>query len=289
MTRDRSHPDYVQQQFMPESSSRFGEGGLRTQGQFKSNKPGLPLITIITAVFNGRDHLEQTIQSVLNQTYKNLEYIIIDGGSTDGTLEILKKYDNDLDYWVSEKDKGISNAFNKGICLAAGTYVNFQGDGDGFCHQDVIKNIFNHISPDVMLVSGRIQRIDIQDKLLFESPYSPKFNKKSLLFKMSLPHQGLFTHIKFFQQYGLFDEKNKYCMDYEHLLRAYKDFPKVLTTKEVVAKWRADGLGNGKTKEILNEYHAIKMKNKVASEVLLRLINIWSHFKFGIKRILGKE
>jgi glycosyltransferase involved in cell wall biosynthesis len=256
---------------------------------FKSSFPGFPLVTIITAVFNGQDHIEETIMSVLAQTYPNLEYIIIDGGSTDGTIEILKKYDHRLDYWVSEKDKGISSAFNKGIKAAAGIYINFQGDGDGLYEPQALEKIFKGLPENVMLVSGRIQRVDIQGKHLFESPFIPKFKKHSLLFKMSLPHQGLFTHIKFFQEYGLFDEENKYCMDYEHLLRAYKEFPEVVTTKEVVAKWRADGLGNGKTKEILKEYHAIKMKNKVASELVLQLINMWSHFKFGIKRILGKE
>ena len=93
---------------------------------------GKPLISVITVVYNGEKYLEETIQSIINQTYDNVEYIIIDGGSTDGTVDIIKKYEDRIDYWVSEKDKGISDAFNKGVKVAKGDYINFQGDGDGF-------------------------------------------------------------------------------------------------------------------------------------------------------------
>ena len=80
----------------------------------------LPLITVITVVYNGEKYLEETIQSVINQTYPNVEYIIIDGGSTDGTLDIIKKYEDRIDYWVSEKDKGLYDAMNKGWSLIDG-------------------------------------------------------------------------------------------------------------------------------------------------------------------------
>ena len=83
----------------------------------------LPVISIITITYNGEKHIEQTIQSVLGQTYPNIQYIIIDGGSTDQTLSIIKKYEQKLYYWVSEKDKGISDAFNKGIAKATGEIV----------------------------------------------------------------------------------------------------------------------------------------------------------------------
>ncbi|MDJ0561528.1 MAG: glycosyltransferase, partial [Microcystis sp. M53599_WE4] len=95
----------------PPNLERKGEGGLRSQGYFKqsydeasglSDNLPLPLVTIITVVFNGEKHLEQTIQSVINQTYDNVEYIVIDGGSTDGTVDIIRKYENQIDYWVSE-------------------------------------------------------------------------------------------------------------------------------------------------------------------------------------------
>jgi len=128
--------------FYPEGVGRKGEGGLRTKGYFKApmnlfgEQSGTsvqkPLISIITVVFNGEQLLEKTIQSVINQTYDNVEYIIIDGGSTDRTIEIIQKYEHAIDYWISENDKGIYNAMNKGISLATGAWVNFMNGGDIF-------------------------------------------------------------------------------------------------------------------------------------------------------------
>jgi glycosyltransferase involved in cell wall biosynthesis len=95
-------------------------GGLRTKGLFKATSPAKPLITVITVVLNGERHLEQAIQSVIKQDYPHIEYVIIDGGSTDGTLDIIRKYEARIDYWVSEPDNGIYDAMNKGIALARG-------------------------------------------------------------------------------------------------------------------------------------------------------------------------
>ena len=93
-------------------------------------------------MFNGEATLEQTIQSVVNQTYDNVEYIVVDGNSTDKTLEIIKKYENEIDYWQSEPDKGIYDAMNKGIELANGDWINFMNSGDSFSSQSVIEQIF---------------------------------------------------------------------------------------------------------------------------------------------------
>ena len=84
-----------------------------------------PLITVVTVVFNDVQHIEETILSVVNQTYPNIEYIIIDGGSTDGTVDIIKKYEERIAYWVSEPDQGIYDAMNKGIQKATGEWINF--------------------------------------------------------------------------------------------------------------------------------------------------------------------
>jgi Glycosyl transferase family 2 len=99
------------------------QGGLRTQGLFKKADTDLLLISIITVVYNGEKYIEQTIQSVINQSYENLEYIIVDGGSTDQTLEIICKYDDYINYWVSAPDHGIYSAMNKGTQLATGSHI----------------------------------------------------------------------------------------------------------------------------------------------------------------------
>nr|WP_263458985.1 glycosyltransferase family 2 protein [Bathymodiolus platifrons methanotrophic gill symbiont] len=105
----------------------------------------------MTVVFNGAEHLEQTINSVIGQTYDNVEYIIIDGGSTDNTLEIIKKYEGQIDYWVSEPDGGIYDAMNKGTGLATGEWVNFMNAGDWFMRNDTINSIFrNNIKSDLV-------------------------------------------------------------------------------------------------------------------------------------------
>ena len=101
-----------------------------------------PLISIITVVYNDIDSIEKTISSVLSQTYTNIEYIVIDGNSTDGTVEIINKYDNQISYWISEDDKGIYDAMNKGILNVNGEWINFMNSGDFFYDNDVISKIF---------------------------------------------------------------------------------------------------------------------------------------------------
>ena len=247
------------------------------------------LISVIIAVLNGIDKIEETILSIINQTYPYIELIVIDGGSTDGTIDILKKYNDKISYWVSEPDKGISDAFNKGVKASTGTYINFQGDGDGFYNQTSLEKVMDsNNSTEDIFISGLIQRIDIDDTPLYVSKYVGKFSKKSLLFRMSLPHQGLFTHESYFEKYGLFDVNNTFCMDYEHLLRAYKEFPKVVTKDVIVANWRADGIGNGRTLEIFTEYDKIKRMHKIANPVMLTLINLYTHLKYYVKRVIGK-
>lgn len=122
-------------------------GGLRTRGIIKTSTPEHPLITVVTVVFNGEATLEQTIQSVVNQTYDNVEYIVVDGNSTDKTLEIIKKYEDEIDYWQSEPDKGIYDAMNKGIGLANGEWMIFIGADDllfsPFVLKAFVKNVGN--------------------------------------------------------------------------------------------------------------------------------------------------
>ena len=108
------------------------EGGLRTKGIERRGSATHPLISVITVVYNGASNLEQTIQSVINQDCQNFEYIIIDGGSTDGTIEIVEKYADRIDYWMSGRDAGLYDAMNRGVELAAGEWLNFMNCGDFF-------------------------------------------------------------------------------------------------------------------------------------------------------------
>jgi len=98
------------------------EGGLKVKEVMKKYRTDIPVVSIVTVVFNDGEKIEELIHDVTNQTYPNIEYIIIDGGSTDGTLDIIKKYADKIDYWVSESDKGIYDAMNKGVRVATGEW-----------------------------------------------------------------------------------------------------------------------------------------------------------------------
>jgi glycosyltransferase involved in cell wall biosynthesis len=114
------------------------------------------MISVVTIVYNGVDEIEKTIKSVLAQSYGNIEYIIIDGGSNDGTLEIIKKYDRLVTNWLSEKDDGIYDAMNKGNEIANGDYVIFLNSGDLFTDDNVVDSIFSNINGEVFsLVTGK--------------------------------------------------------------------------------------------------------------------------------------
>ena len=131
--------------FLSSYPRRLGEGGLRTKGFYKSSTPSEPLVSVITIVLNGEEYIEKTIQSVIRQTYKNIEYIVVDGGSTDATLDIIHQYENTIDYWVSENDKGIYDAMNRGIDLSTGWLINFINAGDLFYNNSTIATVSREI------------------------------------------------------------------------------------------------------------------------------------------------
>lgn len=113
----------------------------------------LPGITVVTVVFNGADQIEKTIQSVVNQTYP-LQFVVVDGGSSDGTLDLIAKYDQSISHWISEKDEGIYDAMNKGVGLSSGEWVCFLNCGDVFVHKDVVRKVAESIAgngyPDIL-------------------------------------------------------------------------------------------------------------------------------------------
>ena len=104
-----------------------------------------PLISIITVVYNDIENIEETILSVLSQTYDNIELIVIDGASNDGTADVIKKYDKKIDYWISEKDGGIFDAMNKGIKVSKGDYINFMNSGDFFTSADLVNEVVKNL------------------------------------------------------------------------------------------------------------------------------------------------
>lgn len=260
------------------------QGGLRVGGLFKHSTPDMPLVSVIIATLNSQEFLEETLQSIFDQSYENLECLVIDGGSTDGTLEILNSHKDQIDYFLSQKDKGISEAFNKGVRLAFGDYINFQGDGDGFFQSDALKEVMEGVCTE-MLISARIVRTDKKGEVLYTSAFLKNFDKRFLRTKM-VAHQGLLTHRDYFNTYGLFDEDLIFSMDYEHLLRSYHAFPSFLAKEQVMARWREGGLGTNRELEIFKEWGQIKRRHKIASPMVLKTIEKWILVKFYLKRAL---
>jgi len=125
-----------------------------------------PKVSIITVCLNSEKFLEATLQSVLEQTYNNIEYIIIDGGSLDNTKEIIKKYEKDIDYWISEPDRGISDAFNKGLLASTGEIISFLNSQDYYLNKDVIQKVVNVFinKQEVSIVYGKTYYVPIDSK-----------------------------------------------------------------------------------------------------------------------------
>lgn len=261
------------------------EGGRRL---CKEGHTSPPLFTIITAVFNGQSFIENTIQSIINQRHNSFEYIIMDGGSTDATVDIIKKYESHIEYWLSEPDAGISDAFNKGLSCSRGRYINFQGDGDGFAREDALSEIEN-IACNEMLVAARINRIDAFGGLLLESAFLSCKYKHTLLTRMPFPHQGLFMNRSYFDKYGIFDTSLRFSMDYELLLRSYSTPESVKTTDLVIANWRTGGVGAGRERELFEEYKRIRMKWITLPRLLVGFISDLAAWKLMLKEKLEKS
>ncbi len=247
-----------------------------------------PTVSIIIAVKNAKNLLAETLTSIRAQRYPHLEVIVVDGGSFDGTVELMKEHSDIINKSISEQDKGISDAFNKGLKLASGTYINFQGAGDTFYSPNAIEKLFENIDDQTELVCGQVTRV--QEDGITPIWIAPKivkpFDPRTLLFKMSLPHQGLFTHRRFFEKFGTFDEKVRFAMDYDLLLRAFHQFPKTILKPIMVSNWRAGGIGSNRISEIFDEYHRLKLKHKVASEVTLNAIDKFTRAKYKLKTLL---
>lgn len=203
--------------FLPSCPQRQGKGGLRTKVYFKRNIEGKPLVTIITIVYNRSKYLAQTIESILSQSYDNVEYILIDGGSTNGTFDIIRKYEHAIDYWVSEPDLGISDAFNKGITASTGKWLNFMNCGDRFTSPQAIQCFVDHIDEAADVIFGRANVVDSKGKMLLKA--GRPFDRKKFARGRMIPHQSAFHNRRYFEQYGLFDKRLKLAMVYELLLR----------------------------------------------------------------------
>lgn len=268
--------------FLPRDENRKGEGGLRTKGYFKKSYDEKPLVTIITVVYNGEAYLEETIQSVLQQSYDNVDYIIIDGGSTDRTIDIIKTYEDQVDYWISEKDYGIYDAMNKGLTLAMGTFIAFLNADDWYDRHSVRHSIHTLKQTNSDYSIGNIQKLP--SKILVK-PIIPL--KPNLVYQeMMYPHPSAFIKLNVYKKVGLFDVRYKIAADYEMALRIHLQGFQATYTKHTIAFFREGGISAGK-RSIKERLHVVLDYDK--NYILAYTTYSTDILKFYLKKIIPKS
>jgi glycosyltransferase involved in cell wall biosynthesis len=248
-----------------------------------------PLISVITATYNAELLLEKTIKSIVNQQYGFVEYIIIDAASTDGTLEIIEKYKNNIQYFKSEPDDGIYDAWNKGIKIANGEWIAFLGAGDEYL-PDALQNYvigINRANDDSLeFISSMVEIVNNQGNKLYH--IGTKWEWPKYLDYMNAAHVGSLHSKKLFNKYGEFNTSYKISGDYELLLRPGPDlkagFIPVVTAKMLFG-------GMSASYKSLEEVFRIKLTSgylsstKVYGKYYLSIFKAWARYtlyKMGI-------
>tara|TARA_A100001015_G_scaffold75342_1_gene83585 strand:- start:2057 stop:2842 length:786 start_codon:yes stop_codon:yes gene_type:complete len=245
-------------------------------------------ISIVTVVFNRKEEFEETIENILSQTYDNLEIIIIDGGSTDGTVDIIKKYDHKIAYWVSESDKNIYHAMNKGVIKATGKWINFMNAGDLYYDKNVIKNVFaNSDYKGVDLLIG--------NSIIEYDEFSRRYQNGNLseIWKGArFIHQSCFIKTEF-QRLNLYNENNEISADFEFFFNSI-EISKIKTynLNNFVSIFRAGGLSDKRRIEALVAnfklvQNTFRFSPKVFSFYILIILK--ETFKFVVKNILPEN
>ena len=202
-------------------------------------------ISIITIVYNRAQYISDCIESVLNQTYDNIDYIVIDGGSSDGTQLEIEKYKDRIDYYSSEKDDGVYHALNKGIKNATGDVIGILHSDDFFFQKDTLKNIakaFESSNADLVYAKGLF--VDKENPAKIKRIYpSNEFRKRLLSFGWIPLHTTIFVRREIFEKYGMYNPGYSIASDYEISLRWFKnDQIKKFFLNEWVVKMRLGGL-----------------------------------------------
>lgn len=213
-------------------------------------------ISIITSVYNNAATIEDAIKSVLSQTYSNIEYIVVDGASKDGTTNIIKKYENQISKFVSEKDKGIYDGLNKGVELATGDVIAFLHSDDIYENENVISDVVKLFqSTNTDSIYGDLVYVDKNDtNKIFRYWKSGQYNFRKLCNGWMPPHPTFFVKREFYEKYGKFDLNFEIAADYDFMLRMLGKY-KITTTylPKVLYKMRIGGASNRSLKNIIQK------------------------------------
>jgi len=249
---------------------------------------GYPKVSIVTTSLNQARFLEQTIRSVLEQKYPNLEYIIIDGGSTDGSIDIIKKYEKRIHFWLSEKDSGQAHAINKGLRMISGDIWSFLGSDDTYEPQALQKivNAFQK-NPAAAVIYGNCNFID-EDGLVTRVKKPGPYIRKKMLRSNYLCQPATFVTIAKLHQYGFLDETLRFSMDYEYWLRFDKR-ESFVYIDESIANYRLHSSSKtmGSTLKMIKEMVSVKKKYGAGFRADWRYWNffVWGQYYYRAKRI----
>ncbi|HEY3490319.1 MAG TPA: glycosyltransferase family 2 protein [Candidatus Deferrimicrobiaceae bacterium] len=265
-------------------------GGLRLKGVSPRRTPNGPLITVVTVVRDGEAHIEQAIRSVLSQAYGNVEYIVLDGGSTDRTPEIIRRYEDRIAYWASEPDQGIYDAMNKGIGLSTGDLIGFLNSDDWYAEDTLadVAAIWNSEEGAGRVIAGR-WRIVIED-MDFTIESSPSFD-----FSKGMPfsHQAMFIPKAAYDSVGLHDLKYRYAADLDMVLRLYTGGVPFVLSDRVLANFRTSGASDRYYRESLREAtETMRRHMPIRTYAAFRLFraryDLMKRFSALIERVAGK-
>jgi len=251
----------------------------------KKSKVNKPLVSIITPVLNGNKYLEQTIQSVIDQAYGNIEYIIIDGGSTDGSLDTIKKYEDKIDHWLSEPDSTMYTAINKGIKVASGVILAYLNSDDLY-YPETVGVAVNYFQkhPDTELVYGNCSFIGPKGEFLYNYHYPKyKWQAYACFNSSSLAQPATFWRSSIHQKIGYFDASFKYAGDFDFFARAGKCccFSRINKT---LAKYRCHNATMSATlgKIIKDENSMIYKRYANISKLRKLFLNLWLYLRIKL-------
>ncbi len=236
-----------------------------------------PQITIITVVYNCIGYIEKTIQSVISQSYPNIQYIIIDGGSNDGTIDIIKKYENKIDKWLSEPDKGIYDAMNKGIIVSSGEWILFLNAGDKFHSKGVLDRISSLLKDcDVLYGNTCIAKDEVNT--IIRKAYPIHLDWKVIPYC----HQSVFIKRTLLAE-NLFNISYKIAADYDQYFKLKNIGVYFKLTDEIISIYDNNGFSHHNNNIQLNEYEKISLENNIG---VISIIKIKLYF--FLKHILNK-
>lgn len=247
------------------------QGGLRTKGIIKNGGINKPLISVIIVVLNGEKYLEQSILSVIKQTYVNVEIIIIDGGSTDKTVDIIRKYENSIDFWISDKDSGIYNAMNKGIRLSTGDFIGFVGSDD-YLYLDTLEELAKVAKNQVIdFTVGPVDIIKKNGQLLEKASVLPNFlEKKRFIYYMATHHLSFYVSRKIMNKVVNFDENFDIRSDYDMTINVMSMSKNYYSFLNSVGAFRLGGF-SGSYKSYFETFYILR-KHRVS--IFKSILNI---------------